>query len=576
MAILTGTNSANTISGLEVADVLYGLGGADILSGGGGDDALIGGTGNDALSGNAGKDIFVFDQRRFGADTLLDFTLGADRLDLRGLGVADLATLTPYMSQVGVDVVIRIEFDNLLESITLKNISLTTLLATPGAFIFNGSNEALIVEGNDFATDILFGGNGNDSLFGFSGVDELNGGAGNDTLNGGVGADTLSGGAGRDVITFDRRAFGADTVLDFTLGSDRIDLRAFNLSDIATLTPYVSQVGADVVISTAFSGENESIRLKNVDMTALLGTPSAFIFNTAKTPLIVYGETFASDVLFGGKGADYLFGFSGSDELNGGAGNDVLNGGEAADIIRTGAGKDVVTYDQREFGGDTILDFNLMTDRIDLRALNVADMQTLTPYMSQQGTDVVIATRFGSSLESITLENVNLTALLATPSAFIFNALVDPLIVRGQAFAADVLFGGKGADSLFGFSGADDLNGGAGADILVGGEGNDLLRGGAGADRFVFAVGDGRDDILDFSHAQGDQIDLRSIDPSLDYDDQALSLVTGAFTAIGQVRIDIVGADSVILVNLDSNFSTAELVIDVLGVVTLTGADLLL
>jgi Ca2+-binding RTX toxin-like protein len=480
------------------------------------------------------------------------------------------------MSQVGADVVIRTEFDNLLESITLKNIDLATLLATPGAFILNGSSDALIVEGNDFSSDILFGGNGNDSLFGFSGVDELNGGAGNDTLNGGAGADSLSGGAGRDVITFDQRGFGADIVLDFTLGSDRIDLRAFNLSDIATLTPYVSQVGADVVISTAFSGDIESIRLKNIDMATLLGAPSAFIFNTAKTSLIVYGETFASDVLFGGKGADYLFGLSGSDELNGGAGNDVLNGGEAADVLRTGAGKDIVTFDQREFGGDRVLDFSLATDRIDLRVFNVADLLTLTPYMSQQGANVVIATRFGGSLESITLENVSLAALLASPSAFIFNSLVDPLIVRGQAFAADVLFGGKGADSLFGFSGADELNGGAGADILVGGEGNDVLRGGAGADRFVFAAGDGRDDILDFTQAQGDLIDLRSIDPSLDYDDQALALVTGAFTAIGQVRIDKVGGDSIILVNLDSNFSTAELVIDVLGVVTLTGADLLL
>jgi len=576
MAILTGTNSANTISGLEEGDVIYGLAGADILSGGGGDDALVGGTGNDSLSGNAGKDILVFDQRRFGADTVLDFTLGADRLDLRGLGVADLATLTPYISQVGSDVVIRTEFDGQLESITLKNISLASLLAAPGAFIFNGSSEGLIVEGNDFASDVLFGGNGHDRLFGFSGVDDLNGGAGNDVLIGGAGADSLCGGAGRDVIRVDQRGFGADTVLDFSLASDRIDLRAFNLSDLITLTPYVSQVGTDVVISTVFGGDIESIRLKNTDLATLLATPSAFLFNTAKTGLIVYGEAFASDVLFGGKGADTLIGLSGSDELNGGAGNDILKGGEAADRLRTGAGKDIISFDERGFGSDTVLDFNLATDRIDLRVLNVADLATLTPYMSQQGADVVIATRFSGSLEAILLQNVSLSALIANPAAFIFNSQVDPLIVRGETFAVDVLFGGKGADSLFGFSGADELNGGGGGDILVGGEGNDLLRGGAGADRFVFAAGDGRDDILDFNHAEGDLIDLRSIDPSLEYDDQALALVTGAFTAIGQVRIDTVGGDSVILVNLDNNFSTSELVIDVLGLVTLTGADLLL
>lgn len=84
----------------------------------------------------------------------------------------------------------------------------------------------------------------------------------------------------------------------------------------------------------------------------------------------------------------------------------------------------------------------------------------------------------------------------------------------------DVLGGSAGADKLFGEGGADQLSGGGGADVLTGGRAKDILSGGAGADRFVFAAvadfgGKTRstaDSISDFSHAQGDRIDLSAID----------------------------------------------------------------
>ncbi len=54
--------------------------------------------------------------------------------------------------------------------------------------------------------------------------------------------------------------------------------------------------------------------------------------------------------------------------------------------------------------------------------------------------------------------------------------------------------------------------------MLEGGIGEDVLTGGAGADSFVFATigdslyGPNADRITDFSHAQGDKIDLSAID----------------------------------------------------------------
>ena len=91
-------------------------------------------------------------------------------------------------------------------------------------------------------------------------------------------------------------------------------------------------------------------------------------------------------------------------------------------------------------------------------------------------------------------------------------------VLRGMG-GHDSVLGAAGNDILFGNDGGDKLNGGAGNDIIVGGAGADWLIGHAGADRFqFFSVADSapgwanRDFIDDFGFAQGDRIDLQSID----------------------------------------------------------------
>jgi hypothetical protein len=69
--------------------------------------------------------------------------------------------------------------------------------------------------------------------------------------------------------------------------------------------------------------------------------------------------------------------------------------------------------------------------------------------------------------------------------------------------------GGAGSDVILGNTGANNIDGGGGQDTLDGDGGNDTLTGGAGADTFVFSPGEtGTTVITDFSHAQGDRIDL--------------------------------------------------------------------
>ena len=94
--------------------------------------------------------------------------------------------------------------------------------------------------------------------------------------------------------------------------------------------------------------------------------------------------------------------------------------------------------------------------------------------------------------------------------------------------------GDAGADILMGYGGNDTLYGDSEGDILNGGAGADSLYGGTGLDNFVFtAFTDstvataGQDTIFDFSHAEGDKINLAGIDA------RAGTVANEAFTFIG-------------------------------------------
>lgn len=82
--------------------------------------------------------------------------------------------------------------------------------------------------------DLIFGEGGNDRIHGDIGNDALSGGSGNDALLGGSGDDILLGGEGNDIFIID--GLGNDTILDFTLGSDKLSLAA-NVSEMVEGSP---------------------------------------------------------------------------------------------------------------------------------------------------------------------------------------------------------------------------------------------------------------------------------------------------------------------------------------------------
>jgi phospholipase/lecithinase/hemolysin len=73
--------------------------------------------------------------------------------------------------------------------------------------------------------DYLEGNIGNDQLAGGSQADSLLGGSQNDQLTGGGGQDFLQGGLGQDLFIYQNADHGRDTIADFQIGRDKIDVQ---------------------------------------------------------------------------------------------------------------------------------------------------------------------------------------------------------------------------------------------------------------------------------------------------------------------------------------------------------------
>ncbi|HEX2726370.1 MAG TPA: CAP domain-containing protein [Beijerinckiaceae bacterium] len=137
------------------------------------------------------------------------------------------------------------------------------------------------------------------------------------------------------------------------------------------------------------------------------------------------------------------------------------------------------------------------------------------------------------------------------------------------------------ANVITGNAGANVLNGMAGNDVLAGGLGRDTLIGNLGADKFDFnsvaesRPGATRHDVVAFVRAQGDKIDLSTIDADTDgtAGNQAFTFIgTRAFTGVdGQLRF----AGGLLQGDTDGN-RVADIEVQVTGVTSMIRADFIL
>jgi Ca2+-binding RTX toxin-like protein len=382
--------------------------------------------------------------------------------------------------------------------------------------------------GGDGGANVLSGDGGQDVLRGRGGDDVLNGDAGNDELLGGTGVDSLKGGGGHDILNGGE---GADSMRG-DLGNDR-----YHVDDVADIvTEFAAGDGVDTVYSTITYTLSQF-----VDKLVLTG--SADLDGTG---------TGDANTLTGNSGANDLSGLAGNDVLDGAAGADHMSGGSGDDTYHVGSAGDVVD----ETGGDGV-DTVMSSIGFKLGSDTVGDVEnlTLTGNASVNGT--------GNALNNVIIGN-------------------DAINTLSGNDGVDTLAGGIGDDELVGGDGDDALNGGKGNDKLNGGLGADGISGSLGADTFFYAAvnqstvaATGRDTLMDFSSAQGDKVDLSTIDANTGVAGNQAFVFIGAAAfsnTAGELRAEVMGSDTLVSADTNGN-GVADFSLLVKGVTAMVGGD---
>ena len=217
--------------GSRYNDDLTGDTGNNVLRAGAGDDVLIGGAGADRLQGGTGQDTVSYTDSPAGVKVRLH-TLYAKGGDATGDTFPGLLTVA------------FTDADGVAQTDSLPDVE--NLIGSPHNDILAGDRRDNVLDGG-FGDDKLYGGpgGGDDVMAGGLGNDRLFGGQGDDTLIGGQGDDRLAGGPGNDVFVFGPGE-GADTVTDFSSGTDKVDLTAFEIESVEDVTMTTGNDGVTV------------------------------------------------------------------------------------------------------------------------------------------------------------------------------------------------------------------------------------------------------------------------------------------------------------------------------------------
>ncbi|MEM9218918.1 MAG: calcium-binding protein [Cyanobacteria bacterium P01_F01_bin.150] len=102
---MDGGGGSDRMKGGDGDDEMFGGGGRDNMHGGNGDDMLTGGGGRDKMKGGKGADQFIYEKMGDRGDTIVDFKVANDVLNLSGV-LSDLGVTNSNFNQLLGDVII--------------------------------------------------------------------------------------------------------------------------------------------------------------------------------------------------------------------------------------------------------------------------------------------------------------------------------------------------------------------------------------------------------------------------------------------------------------------------------------
>lgn len=315
----------------------------DLLTGTAENDTIDGGWGGEILAGGAGADTFVFRAWQGavvqgGPERIDDFQLGIDRIQSTSAygyqpwvvdWVQDGVAGTMYTWGWGED---RVFIAG------VRDVALAQLTDPTGP---SGASPALVRAEPAPAPPA------GQALAGTAGNDSTIGAAGDDTVRSSAGDDMIDGGAGFDTYVLD---IGRSGLVVTSPGGDVLVLRP---APGGLGTGYGTDVvrGVEKFVLASSYGD---VEVPAGDMMA------RFNYGYAQDP------TDGADKLLGGFGDDDLRGLGGNDAIHASAGNDRLDGGAGTDALLGGEGRDTFVFRAGEGGHDRVDDFQVGVDRLEL------------------------------------------------------------------------------------------------------------------------------------------------------------------------------------------------------------------
>ncbi len=553
-------NGKNLVIGAQTSiENAYSGDGNDTIIGNDSGNILYAGRGHNTLTGNGGYDVFVIKQNSSTQDSITDFVIGEDKIDLSdfdGLKLSDL-----HFSQDGSDLIIDF---NSGQKILLKNISLDhfsssnsiilnsapvanddsatvdedhsvtvkvanndhddngnvanyniKILSNPanGSIAFNGTGDLIYKPNPNF--------NGADS-FEYSLIDSSGVLSPKAKVN--IVVNPVSD-APVVVFAITDKSFYATKSIDLKVGNTFVEVDGEKLQYSATLSdgsPLPDWLSFDSK-NLVFSGIAPSAGLEiGVKLTA---TDSSGDSNSVNFNVII------NNALFGTEGQDTIN--PGSDDyvIFAGAGDDIVNAGVGHNSIYGGDGKDKIVISRSEGTITEIADFNHEDDVIDLSALNnnpydkIKDFSDLN--LTQEGDDVVISLKASGQVmagtqsynlninQKIILKNTNIDQVTGKNFTGITDkaSSTQDLYINYSDFGGDKIITGSGNDTIVmdGFGG-NTIRSGAGDDKIYLHTGNNTIKTGSGNDTIFLSshVFSGNDIIEDFDPVN-DKIDISDL-----------------------------------------------------------------
>ncbi|MCZ6167988.1 calcium-binding protein, partial [Campylobacter ureolyticus] len=518
---LIGSDNNETIEGYwELDNIIDGKAGNDTIYGGNKNDTYIynKGDGNDTISDTAGNDTIEFGEGISKDDIIISTLNNSGSLKISFKNDGGSITFSTAIE--------NIKFAN-GETLNLEEIKTLSLIGKDSNDkIYGFANRDNEIQGNA-GDDELNGNNANDTLIGGKGNDKLNGGNGNDTYiyNKGDGNDTISDTAGNDTIEFGE-------------GISKDDIIISTLNNSGSLKISFKNDGGSITFSTAIENikfaNGETLNLEEIKTLSLIGKDSNDkIYGFANRDNEIQGNA-GDDELNGNNANDTLIGGKGNDKLNGGNGDDtyIFNIGDGKDEIYEESGNDIIEF------GDGISKDSLIIKRsedndlkiyikdspkIPSKDINLSEIKNVITIKNafyynlsnaenlieiikfQDGStlnfnDIKKLSLINSSNSTETLrgyddENNNIVGNDADET--IYGGELDDTINAGAG--NDTIYGLNSNDTIKGNDGDDTLYGEYGNDTLIGGTGNDTLQGGDGDDKYIFNLGDGKDEIYESS-----------------------------------------------------------------------------